>query len=419
MKYLILILFLVFYFLSENLESQTLWEQTGEIDCGRIFCLTNNSSNHIYAATDSGIFRSSNNGDLWVQCGLQQKTVFTSVISAEGYIYVGAEDGFYISNDSGNDWQKIGLVGQHVNALALNSVGTIFAGIAIGDTFETGAYRSIDNGITWTKINNGLTRPSVQALAINSNNEIFAATAGIPSDICRSVDNGDNWTQVHSSGAFSLFIAPNDYIFAGNTGILRSTDNGSNWNYVIMMPVYPNAFDVSYNGQLFCGTGFDGFFNYGGVFTSGDNGDSWYEINHGVVGDDRDIFALNVNSDSVIYIGTRYSKIFKATQSITSIRKNNLVKPYKFLLYQNYPNPFNSETKIDFKLSECSDVNFEFFNSLGQIVYVDTYKNMNAGSHSIIWSGINNEGKELASGIYFYKITINNKYILKKLLFIK
>src|SRR5262245_57698647 len=58
-------------------------------------------------------------------------------------------------------------------ALARNSIGNIFVGTQGG-----GVFRSIDNGESWTGINNGLTATNVRALAISSVDHVFAGTFG-------------------------------------------------------------------------------------------------------------------------------------------------------------------------------------------------------------------------------------------------
>ncbi|MFC1887254.1 FlgD immunoglobulin-like domain containing protein [Candidatus Cloacimonadota bacterium] len=83
----------------------------------------------------------------------------------------------------------------------------------------------------------------------------------------------------------------------------------------------------------------------------------------------------------------------------TTIPDNNLA------LSQNYPNPFNPSTRIDFQIEEAEDVSLEVFNIKGQKVktLVNGYKA--AGDYSVEWNGINDEGKSVTSGIYFYRLS--------------
>jgi hypothetical protein len=78
--------------------------------------------------------------------------------------------------------------------------------------------------------------------------------------------------------------------------------------------------------------------------------------------------------------------------------------PVAFDLSQNYPNPFNPQTEISYSLPFDSDVNLRVFNILGEEVRELVNTHESAGSHTIIWDGRNNDGGQVASGTYFYKI---------------
>ena len=81
---------------------------------------------------------------------------------------------------------------------------------------------------------------------------------------------------------------------------------------------------------------------------------------------------------------------------------SEVVKEYT--LQPNYPNPFNPETNIKFSIPSGSNVRLTVFNSLGQKVkeLVNSYKE--AGSYEVKFSG-----KDLASGMYIYKLDAVSK----------
>jgi len=92
--------------------------------------------------------------------------------------------------------------------------------------------------------------------------------------------------------------------------------------------------------------------------------------------------------------------------------------PEVFALHQNYPNPFNIETIIKFDLPRASEVSFEIFNILGQVVYNVTSRN-SAGSHTIYWDGSSNSGQTVGSGVYYYRITAGDFVSSKKMILLK
>lgn len=73
----------------------------------------------------------------------------------------------------------------------------------------------------------------------------------------------------------------------------------------------------------------------------------------------------------------------------------------------NYPNPFNPTTTIPFDLSSRGPVRLEVFDILGQRVRtLVADKILNPGQHQIVWLGQDDEGHEVASGRYFYRLRV-------------
>ena len=80
--------------------------------------------------------------------------------------------------------------------------------------------------------------------------------------------------------------------------------------------------------------------------------------------------------------------------------------PYRFHLYENYPNPFNSETVINFSIGghETTMTTLEVYNVLGQRVCTLIDKKMVPGEYHVKWSGHDEEGYPLSTGLYFCRI---------------
>jgi enediyne biosynthesis protein E4 len=78
--------------------------------------------------------------------------------------------------------------------------------------------------------------------------------------------------------------------------------------------------------------------------------------------------------------------------------------PQVCALDQNYPNPFNSDTVIRFALPEGDDVELAVFNLAGQQVATLVRGRREAGIYSVRWDGRDDRGRELASGVYLYRL---------------
>ena len=80
--------------------------------------------------------------------------------------------------------------------------------------------------------------------------------------------------------------------------------------------------------------------------------------------------------------------------------------PEAFRLAQNTPNPFNPSTRIEFDLPEAGLVKLDVFNLLGREVVSLVNGNLNAGRYDIHWNAHNQKGRMVASGMYFYRLTV-------------
>ena len=100
---------------------------------------------------------------------------------------------------------------------------------------------------------------------------------------------------------------------------------------------------------------------------------------------------------------------------VSSVNTGERVIPSEFFLSQNYPNPFNPATQIRFSTPHDAQVELTVFNARGQEMarLVDGFHS--AGEHVINWTTT-----DLPSGIYFYRLEIDNRlYEVKKALLLK
>ena len=84
------------------------------------------------------------------------------------------------------------------------------------------------------------------------------------------------------------------------------------------------------------------------------------------------------------------------------------------VLGANSPNPFNASTDIEFSLPEADNVSLVVTDVLGKHVKTLYNGNMSIGNHSIRWDALDEEGNEVPSGVYFYKLTVGDNFAEKK-----
>lgn len=94
-------------------------------------------------------------------------------------------------------------------------------------------------------------------------------------------------------------------------------------------------------------------------------------------------------------------------------------RPKEYTLWQNYPNPFNPNTIIRFTLPKASRVSMKIYNIMGQLVKEVLDEELPSGVHTVTWSGDNESGKEVASGIYFYVVKAGDFRAAKKMVLLR
>ena len=116
-----------------------------------------------------------------------------------------------------------------------------------------------------------------------------------------------------------------------------------------------------------------------------------------------------------------YTFITEDNASIASRAVTYKLKPLpkEFALKDNYPNPFNPSTRIDYDLVSTEKVRVVIYNIAGQEVTRLVNTTQEAGYHSVVWTGSDAMGAQVAAGIYFYQIQAGTFVQTKKMLFLK
>ena len=91
-----------------------------------------------------------------------------------------------------------------------------------------------------------------------------------------------------------------------------------------------------------------------------------------------------------------------------------ILLPQKYFISQNYPNPFNPETKIEYNLPIATNITIKLYDITGREVSMMESGYREAGYYSIVFNA-----KELAGGIYFYRLQAGDYTMVRKMILIK
>lgn len=109
-----------------------------------------------------------------------------------------------------------------------------------------------------------------------------------------------------------------------------------------------------------------------------------------------------------------YSVLYNQLVIPPSSVNENEIFVKSFIVKQNYPNPFNPSTTIEFTLPKSEFVELKVFNILGSEVSTLVSKKLDQGNHTYTF-----DGKNLASGIYYYQLVAGDYSEVKKMVLLK
>ncbi len=238
----------------------------------------------------------------------------------------------------------------------------------------------------------------------------FIDMAGV---VWRTTDGGLNWsaTGISPDEIFDIYIVDslNVVTLSGDpegffgTGNIRTTDAGLTWTYE-ELPFYGLSFSISFRNQN------DGWSASGHKFiVTTDGGDTWFEKE---TPDSSIIFSVQFIDSQTGYVVGEEGAIYKFIPRAMNIENENPNTINGYTLYQNFPNPFNPSTTIKYELPVSANVDLTVYDFLGRkIISLVDNEYQSDGAHSVTFYA-----DHIPSGIYFYRLRVDNFTDYKKML---
>ncbi len=106
-------------------------------------------------------------------------------------------------------------------------------------------------------------------------------------------------------------------------------------------------------------------------------------------------------------------------QGVTGIGDISPILPARTRLDQNHPNPFSPKTTISFALSRPGRASLVIYDVTGRAVRTLVDKSLKAGEYAEPWDGRDNDGADVSTGVYFYKLSTAAFDETRKMVFLK
>jgi hypothetical protein len=108
-----------------------------------------------------------------------------------------------------------------------------------------------------------------------------------------------------------------------------------------------------------------------------------------------------------------------AYTGVTGIEEPREDFPFDFSIAQNYPNPFNPVTTIRYSLPKGLHVTLEIHDNLGRKIKTLVNERQDSGTHQVQWDGTNEEGREVATGVYVYRLRTESFVETRKMMLLR
>ena len=132
--------------------------------------------------------------------------------------------------------------------------------------------------------------------------------------------------------------------------------------------------------------------------------------------EERGVWQLMVNGRVIDLEGKGRLELMPG---VDEVFVRQVVLPREYALAQNFPNPFNPGTTLQYSLPAAGPVSLKVYGIAGQVVRHLVDQHQNAGSHQVVWDGLDASGAAMANGVYIYELRAGEYRALRKMLLIK
>ena len=348
----------------------------------------------LFAATDNGMFRTSNDGRSWEYLPniLRDDDISDLVVSGQ-VLLIGTCSGPFTSSDLGKTWLRNPDTSFH---FVCNSTFTALDSLLF--TGDGGLYRSSDRGRHWGSLK--FTKDQIYSLSV-VDEDLFACVPN--SGLYRSTNRGITWTlqDVGLSNQWVNTVATcgKEYFAATLRGPFISMDSCRTWDLFendLSISVATYCFEV-FNENIFAGAG-------SGVYLLiRTDGYHWLPVHPNL--SDSSVLSLMIH-DGYLFAGTFKGGVWRRPLSEMIATNAVATKPVARQSLTIYPNPTTTSTTISITPEASGYAEISIVNMLGQTVAHVHSGVLDASEHHFTWVA---QAKARATGVYECVVRMNGR----------
>ena len=397
---------------------------------GNNLCMHPKDRNSYFVVYGNKVYVSRDRGDSWTQIatigiGSRAHSFYVSPVDTNVWLAAmeNSPDAVVRTTNYGATWTNIiardfSTYGQPLE-MDQNNPSTFY--FAPSNSGSEGVYKSTNNGANFSLVapynNSGINQPCDLIVMWDSSNVMYMGDDG--ADIWKSTNSALTWTLVKPGSSSEVpsmcnTVYDRSLCYAttwGSSQVYRTTNSGDAWNITSNNSGSGWGSDMCHEDPTVVLTG-----NYGSQsYFSTNGGATFFNVNSGLGGAGAGIMVpergilLNMQTSSLYKMNILYSVLTSVNENTVSLNV-----PDRFELSQNYPNPFNPTTNIKFSIPNSGNISLKVYDRLGKEVadLADGFRN--AGTYEISF-----DASDLTSGVYFYKLAVNDIVNTKKMTLIK
>lgn len=382
-------------------------KQISFINSNMGYCIADNS--YIWKTTDKGYSWS-----LKYKAGNDLNEL--QVIDAYNCIAIGVDDICVKSTDGGETWQNLSATNvYYLDGLYFlnNTTGWICGNNGL-------IAKTTNGGLNFQLQNSGLTELLTSISFINSNTGYTLSNNG---RLLSTTNGGQNWDSTlignYNLNKIKFIDSLTGYIqgFKVTTSgmnvtskniILKTTNGGQNWSTVFFETLSGSQYIIDMDFRN-ANTGIITYFS-GQVKKTENSGINWTIVSMPLSRIYGSICLLNETDG---WIAGEKGTVVSITPQVGIINISTSI-PTKMNLKQNYPNPFNPNTNIEFSIPKSSLAKLVIYDITGREITRLVNEVLSAGTYKVSWNAFN-----YPSGIYYYKLILDDFAETKKMVLIK